>query len=156
MKNLSLLFILILILFSISLTEQNWFWQNPLPQGNDLKDVWVLDQNTIFAVGDRGTLLRSTNTGIDWDVTLKLAGIYEDIIDIHFIDDQKGWLLATNIQDYYSDVSQETSTIFSTTDIYSANTTQYCEWGCDEEYHMCTPPPFTKKGAMPCEALAWS
>jgi len=113
---------LLTILITLNLTpfylnaQQGWFWQNPLPQGNDLNNVWVLDQNTIFAVGDRGTLLKSDNAGIDWEITYKLEGISENIVDVQFIDDQKGWLLATNIQDYYIDISQQTSTIFSTID----------------------------------------
>ena len=87
------LVLLTLIPFT-SFSQQGWFWQNPLPQGNDLKDVWVLNENTIFAVGDRGTLLRSTNAGVDWEITHKLSGISEDIVDIQFITGQKGWLLA--------------------------------------------------------------
>ena len=79
-----------------------WFWQNPLPQGNDLKDVWVLKQNTTLAVGDKGTLLRTTNAGVDWQVTHKLIGISEDIVDIQFITDTKGWILArTNYDSFF-------------------------------------------------------
>jgi photosystem II stability/assembly factor-like uncharacterized protein len=54
----------------------------------------VLDENTIFAVGDRGTLLRSDNGGADWEITHRLAGISENIVDIQFVSEQKGFLLA--------------------------------------------------------------
>jgi hypothetical protein len=36
-------------------------------------------------VGDKGTLLRSTNAELDWGVTHNLACIPEDIVDIRFI-----------------------------------------------------------------------
>ncbi len=31
-----------------------WFWQNPLPQGNNLNSVEFVDANTAWAVGDAG------------------------------------------------------------------------------------------------------
>jgi hypothetical protein len=42
MKSLALLLILMLS-YKIALAQGGWFWQNPLPQGNDLRDVWVLN-----------------------------------------------------------------------------------------------------------------
>ena len=94
-----------------------WFWQHPLPQGNDLKDVWVLNQNTVFAVGDKGTLLRSTNAGVDWQVIHKLAGISEDIVDVQFINGQKGWLLANrSLVDDYGFLSEPSSKVLLTVD----------------------------------------
>ena len=34
-----------------------WSWQNPLPQGNSLRAVWVAKDGTAFAVGDRGAIV---------------------------------------------------------------------------------------------------
>ena len=34
-----------------------WNWMNPLPQGNDLKDIRFLDSSTGYAVGDGGTIM---------------------------------------------------------------------------------------------------
>ena len=32
--------------------QEGWFWQNPLPQGNSLKDFHIIDENNIAAFGD--------------------------------------------------------------------------------------------------------
>jgi hypothetical protein len=34
-----------------------WAWQNPLPQGNDLKGVWGSSSSDVYAVGNLGTIL---------------------------------------------------------------------------------------------------
>ena len=44
--------------------QSGWFWQNPLPQGNDLLAVSFTDANTGTAVGSGGTILRTTNGGL--------------------------------------------------------------------------------------------
>ncbi len=35
----------------------DWTWQNPLPQGNTLQDVWANSGSDVFAVGFAGTIL---------------------------------------------------------------------------------------------------
>jgi photosystem II stability/assembly factor-like uncharacterized protein len=97
MKKLLLQFVLILLFNHTAFTQEDWFWENPLPQGNDLKDVWVQNQNTIFTVGDRGTLLHSDNGGADWEIIHRLVDISENIVDIQFVSEQKGFLLANNL-----------------------------------------------------------
>jgi len=43
-----------------------WKWQNPLPQGNDLYDVFVIDRNTAVAVGRYGVFMKTTDSGLTW------------------------------------------------------------------------------------------
>jgi hypothetical protein len=43
-----------------------WCWQNPLPQGNDLKAVWSSAPNSTWAVGESGTILYYNGAG--WSV----------------------------------------------------------------------------------------
>jgi photosystem II stability/assembly factor-like uncharacterized protein len=45
-----------------------WVWQNPLPEGNDLIDVKMLDANTGIAVGWGGTILRTSDGGQNWSL----------------------------------------------------------------------------------------
>jgi photosystem II stability/assembly factor-like uncharacterized protein len=60
-------FILILLLFTHNIYSQSgWFWQNPLPQGNNINSISIPSQNTIFLSGYGGTILKSTNSGINW------------------------------------------------------------------------------------------
>jgi hypothetical protein len=41
-----------------------WEWQNPLPQGNHLQDVWGSNGSDVYAVGELGTILHYD--GVDW------------------------------------------------------------------------------------------
>ena len=45
---------------------QGWEWQNPLPQGNTLRDVQLFSANTAIAVGDAGTVMKTTDGGESW------------------------------------------------------------------------------------------
>ena len=43
-----------------------WQWQNPLPQGNALRDVAFVSAGEGFAVGEHGTLLHTADGGLHW------------------------------------------------------------------------------------------
>ena len=45
-------------------TQSSWCWENPRPQGNNLAAAWIAPDQTLFAVGDRGTIL--IRKGINW------------------------------------------------------------------------------------------
>ncbi len=49
---------------AVASTLNGWEWQNPLPQGNALRDVWSSGAGDLWAVGEHGTLVHST--GSDW------------------------------------------------------------------------------------------
>ena len=40
-------------------SPDGWCWENPLPQGNDLLDVWIAPGGDVWAVGAAGTVLRA-------------------------------------------------------------------------------------------------
>src|SRR5690349_16316967 len=48
-------------------TEQ-WRWQNPLPQGNNLRGASFVDATTGTAVGEYGTIVRTTDGGSSWTI----------------------------------------------------------------------------------------
>ena len=56
----------ILMYVQTSHAQSNWFWQQPLPAGNSLKDVKFVNHQTGYAVGDVGTIVKSTNGGSNW------------------------------------------------------------------------------------------
>jgi photosystem II stability/assembly factor-like uncharacterized protein len=61
--------IIILGLLSLALPAPllaGWQWQNPLPQGNDLRDVAFISATEGFAVGECGTILYTANGGENW------------------------------------------------------------------------------------------
>jgi hypothetical protein len=45
-----------------------WRWENPLPQGNNLRGVSLVDANTGTLVGDYGTIVRTTDGGNNWTI----------------------------------------------------------------------------------------
>ncbi len=55
--------------------QQGWFWLNPLPQGNYLSGITFTENNTGYLIGSNGTLLKSTNNGIEW-VQTSLGNLY--------------------------------------------------------------------------------
>src|SRR5713101_8159986 len=48
--------------------DSGWYWQNPLPQGNPLFAVAAVDDHTVVAVGEPGTILRTTDGGATWSI----------------------------------------------------------------------------------------
>ncbi|HMD13292.1 MAG TPA: hypothetical protein VKI62_01560, partial [Bacteroidota bacterium] len=59
---------LFLISFCLVANAQQtpWQWVNPNPQGNPLNAVWAVNQDTAVAVGETGTVLRTSNGGLTW------------------------------------------------------------------------------------------
>lgn len=47
--------------------DYSFYWANPLPQGNALYSLAFEDGQTGLAVGDRGTVLRTTDRGQTWN-----------------------------------------------------------------------------------------
>ena len=70
MKKYLLYFIIfnLLLINSLYSQQQNWTWQNPLPQGNDLFQVNVIDENLTYTIGNGGTVMKSSDGGITWTI----------------------------------------------------------------------------------------
>jgi photosystem II stability/assembly factor-like uncharacterized protein len=64
----SLSVIALLMLAGRCLAQSGWTWQNPLPQGNNLNDVQAVSTDIFYAVGDKGTVLKSVTGGASWDI----------------------------------------------------------------------------------------
>ncbi|NTW23208.1 MAG: T9SS type A sorting domain-containing protein [Lentimicrobium sp.] len=65
LKGLALLLLYALPLIT-SPQQSDWTWQNPLPQGNYLWDLQVIDENTLFTTGQGGTIMKSIDGGANW------------------------------------------------------------------------------------------
>jgi photosystem II stability/assembly factor-like uncharacterized protein len=94
MKQTLQVVILSLFLTSLSFGQQTaWGWVNPLPQGNILNSVLAINQDTVFSVGDYGTIIKTSNGGKTWQVTRTAAGVIEALYAVHFISPTTGWVV---------------------------------------------------------------
>lgn len=78
---------IILVLFSYQAFTQ-WHWYNPLIQGNTLTTAEVIDDQTIIAAGECGTLLLSNDSGQTWEILEKLTS--QTLWDIEFYNSNQG------------------------------------------------------------------
>jgi len=65
-----------------------WRWQNPLPQGNNLRDATLVNANIGTLVGDYGTIVRTTDGGNNWSV--QSSGTTETLWGVSFTDSNSG------------------------------------------------------------------
>src|SRR5690606_41275213 len=77
-------FLITVCLLTFSSAHAQWFWQNPLPQGNNLNDVVYLNSNVVYSVGFFGIILKSNDGGYNW--VTQNSGTTEMLWGIYFID----------------------------------------------------------------------
>jgi hypothetical protein len=64
--------------------QSGWFWQHPLPQGHHLYAVSFFDSDLGLAVGDAGTILRTTDAGTTW--ARQESGSTKTLFGVAFFD----------------------------------------------------------------------
>ena len=82
-------FLLPALLLISNLTIAQWTWQHPLPQGNNLNDLYVFSENNMISVGDVGTVLRTIDGGLSWQRNSLTGNLYS----IDFISSSIGFIL---------------------------------------------------------------
>ena len=65
-KSGLIILLLITLLSQTAFSQSNWFWIQPKPQGNRITSIEFADRNNGCAVGDVGTIVRTTNGGQTW------------------------------------------------------------------------------------------
>ena len=93
MKNLVFTLLALILLQSVLATEITWI--QPTPQGNSLNSTAICN-DIIFAIGDYGTLLTSSDNGISWTVINALNEIHYALNDIEFFNDEIGIIVGDN------------------------------------------------------------
>jgi photosystem II stability/assembly factor-like uncharacterized protein len=95
MKTIIYLLIFLVFFFETVITQNansgGWFWQYPKPQGNTLNDIFIFNRDTAIAVGDLGTVIKTTNGGTSWDVQHHAGGTTFNLLSVHFNDSMNGW-----------------------------------------------------------------
>ena len=90
--NNIILFVAILYV-NLLFAQTGWHWQQPLPQGNSLNDVYVFDPNTLIAVGDFGTVMKSNDGGNSWYTRFNVGNTYDNFNALSFVDYQTGYVI---------------------------------------------------------------
>lgn len=99
MRRLLILSVFALILApSLRAQQTAWGWVNPLPQGNILNSIWAVSQDTLYSVGDYGTVIRSMNGGTTWYVLPTAGGMLEALYATHFASGANGWAVGSTGQ----------------------------------------------------------
>lgn len=92
MKHSALLALLLLVTIGSARGQQSpWHWVSPTPQGNLLNGIFSVNKDTLVAVGDLGTILRSSNGGSTWEVKLNAAGVTDQLFATFFVSGSTGW-----------------------------------------------------------------
>lgn len=81
-----------------------WCWENPLPFGMNLLDVWGSSSSDLWAVGSGGTLLRSDGT--TWRAVN--AGTDKNLSGLWGTAANNVWVVGDNYVQVYDGVSQRT------------------------------------------------
>ncbi len=73
MKKL-LVLLLNVLAFSVGFPQTGWYWKAPYPQANPINNIFTLPSGKILAIGRYGTVLTSTNSGVNWNVANRICG----------------------------------------------------------------------------------
>jgi photosystem II stability/assembly factor-like uncharacterized protein len=93
MKKIIFLLLIAHLTFNIENCLCQWVWQNPLPQGNWLYGVDIINQNTVVATGDGAVFMKSTNAGNNWTVNHFFSGFnHRSFYNIKFTSENTGWI----------------------------------------------------------------
>ena len=86
--------ILFFFLMVTQICSAQWFWQNPLPQGNSLSSVYFTDSNTGWVVGSCGTILKTTDGGENW--SQQISGFDDNFHSTFFVNENTGWAVGSS------------------------------------------------------------
>lgn len=76
-------------------TKIGWKWLHPLPQGNNLRGLHLFDENSFIAVGDYGTVVKTTNSGDDYFVAHKISSFDGTLTSVHFPTNSIGYAVGS-------------------------------------------------------------
>src|SRR5581483_2957500 len=69
----------------VSTGDGAWIWQNPRPQGNDLRSIRFVDASTGWSVGRHGVIMFTSDGGASWRLQAP-AGVTTDLNGVAALD----------------------------------------------------------------------
>jgi photosystem II stability/assembly factor-like uncharacterized protein len=101
-------FSFLLIFFTLfNQAYPQWYWEHPVPQGNHLSELSFNGSSSIgFAVGDYGVILRSDNSGENWELmdsvtTENLTSVFRTENRAYIVGDNGIMLKSDDLESWY-------------------------------------------------------
>jgi photosystem II stability/assembly factor-like uncharacterized protein len=95
MQNKKIFTLFFTLLFvSAVYSQSGWFQQSPLPTSNPLFSAFFINQNTGYAVGQYGTIVKTTNGGNLWFILE--SGTNQYLVKVFFTDINTGYIAGGN------------------------------------------------------------
>ncbi|MHC1737739.1 MAG: YCF48-related protein [Ignavibacteriaceae bacterium] len=91
--SLFIIFFLLAVAKNVS-PQESWTWQNPLPQGNDITDIYAFNSDTAIFVGWKGVIGKTTDRGLTWDIQTVTPIL--NLYSVDFADANTGWAVSDN------------------------------------------------------------
>jgi len=91
MKNL-LIIIVYLFSFVLNSTFAQWEMRYPAQPTSGINDMFFLNQSSGFAVNGSGSILKTTNGGLHWNIIEHYQRDY--LAEIKFVDNQNGFIIS--------------------------------------------------------------
>ncbi len=86
------------------LSQPNWYWQNPLPSGDNLYRIKFIDDNTGYATGTNFAIIKTTNAGQTWlmvnqNIDSLPPGVFAEgyLPALFFINSETGFVGGNNL-----------------------------------------------------------
>ena len=88
--------VFILLCANICYSQSGWVWQNPVPTGQTLYACNFINLQSGWVGGDNGTLLKTTNSGLNWNNVLIPDSL--NVRKIYFLNSETGWISTNNLR----------------------------------------------------------
>ncbi len=89
----SITYVLDTLLLTVDTVWSNWT-MNTSVTGQALRSVELVDAGTAWAVGDNGTIIKTTDGGGSWEVLDTVVA--DDLQQVHFTSQSTGWIVGRN------------------------------------------------------------
>ena len=89
MKKIFYILLITQLTAGFSYSQSGWFWQNPLPQGNFISDMFIMNNRVVCSNHDN--ILKSINGGINWQMSY--TGHDSIISGMYFVNQNTGYII---------------------------------------------------------------
>ena len=91
MQPLKISALVFILAINISSQDTDWYWQNPLPQGNTLEHLQITSSNSGYTIGSAGTIIKTVSAGEEWNVVDFPSKT--NLKALSFISETVGWVI---------------------------------------------------------------